>query len=114
MKMDAGATRPPGTTKPTETVERGALTGSGAIQAIAQSVASGGRGRRGRRNHNEAAQPPEKRGRPAAVEDRLATGYEDRLGECCPPNHWDGFPNAGDRRAHVAAIRLTTTGHAPR
>ena len=42
--MDAGATRPPGMTKPTETVERGALTGSGAMQAIAQSAASGAAG----------------------------------------------------------------------
>jgi hypothetical protein len=44
METDAGGTQPPKTAKPTEAVERGALTGSGALQAIAQSVASGAAG----------------------------------------------------------------------
>jgi hypothetical protein len=44
METDAGGTRPSETVKPTEAVERGALTGSGALQAIAQSVASGAAG----------------------------------------------------------------------
>jgi hypothetical protein len=44
METGAGGTRPPETAKPTESVERGALTGSGALQAIAQSVASGAAG----------------------------------------------------------------------
>ena len=44
MENDTGDSQQPKSAKPTESVERGALTGSGALQAIAQSAASGAAG----------------------------------------------------------------------